>query len=166
MACISTTLTGVTIDCGGVGGLKSLYIAPFDSVTGETITAGEVSAITMSAGVLFNEFAFRRGNANFVSTNNVDDAAGTSYVETVLSAQFNVMETAKRAAMVELVGSKCKVIAEDYNGQKWYLGYNGYGYGMVNAQSGAAMGDSNNYALTITFQTPELPMEFTGTVPL
>lgn len=158
MAC-PITLTGVAIDCGQVGGLKEVYIAPVADVTGITVASGEVTAIAMATGKKFKLFAFRRGNANFVATGNVDDAAGTKYVETVLTAQFNKMETAKRTEMAAIMANQVYIIAKDYNGLYWFIGESGYGYGNVTGQSGAQMADSNNYTLTVTAQTPELPYQ-------
>jgi hypothetical protein len=157
MGC-SISLTGVAIDCGQVGGLKEIYIAPVEDVTGTIIIAdGAVDTVPLASGKKFKLFAFRKGNANFVSTGNVDDAAGTKYVETVLTAQLNKMETAKRTEMSAIMASQVYVIAKDYNGLYWFIGYGGYGYGNVNGQSGAQMGDANSYTLTITAQTPDLP---------
>lgn len=168
MACTSITLSGVALDCGNVGGLQKVYIAPVDSVSAITITSGKTTAITMESGKTFKEYAFRRGNANFVSTGNRDDAAGTYYVETVLTMQFNKMEHDKRTEMVALVSAPCYVIAQDNNGLYWLIGYGGsnayYTFGNVTAQSGAQMAEANMYTLTLTAQTPELPNEVDNTI--
>lgn len=164
MACTSITLNGVALDCGNVGGLKKVYIAPIDAVTGVTIdsTSG-VTAIYMTGTKTFKEFSFRRGNANFVSTGNRDDAAGTYFVETVLTMQFNKMEYAKRNEMVSLVSAPCYIIAQDNNNLYWMIGYGGtdgyYASNNVTAQSGAQLAEGNFYTLTATAQTPSLPYE-------
>lgn len=163
----SITLTGVSLECGNVGGLKELYIAPIEDVSalGFTGTTGGqwLNTITMVSTKKFKKFSFSRGNANFVSTGNRDDAAGTVYNETVVTAQFNKMETAKRTEMVSLSKGNTYVIALDNNGLYWFIGYGSYVSGGVNAQSGAQFGESNNYVVTLTAQTAELPFEVNPT---
>jgi hypothetical protein len=164
MACTSATLNGIALDCGNVGGLKALYIVDILDVTGITVASGKVTAIEMAEAKKFKLFSFRKGNANFASTGNGDDAAGTNFVETVTTAQFNKMETAKRTEMQALVSANTYVIAQDYNGAYWFIGYDSYNNALVNAASGAAMADANAYTITLTAQTSELPMEVESTV--
>lgn len=164
MSCTPITLTGINLDCGNVGGLSAIYIADIADVSGVTIASGEVTGISMTASKKFRGFKFRRGNANFESTTSRDDAAGTSSVQTVTTAAFNKMETAKRTEMEALSQGNTYIIALDANGLYWLIGYspvmeNTYNYGSVNASSGANMADSNQYSLTLTADTPELPFQ-------
>lgn len=163
MACTSVTLNGVTLDCGNVGGLKSVWIVDKLDVSGLTYTSGEISAITMVTSKKFKKFEFRKGNANFVSTSTRNDANGTVFVDTTLTMNFNFMETVKRNDMVALTKANTYVIVKDNNNKFWFIGYDtntdGYVGGSVNANSGAAMGDANNYVVTLTAQTAELPLE-------
>lgn len=159
MACVSVTLNGIPLDCGNVGGLKAIYIVDVLDVTGVTVTSGAVTAIGMASGKKFKKFDFRKGNANFTSTSTRNDANGTVFVDTSLTANFNYMETAKRTEMVNLTKANTYVIAKDNNGKNWFIGYDSYAGGAVNANTGAQYGDANNYVLTLTSQTPELPME-------
>lgn len=161
MACNSVTLNGVSLDCGNVGGLSAVYIAPIADVSGVTLTTGDtISAITMISGKKFTKYSFKRGNANFVSTGNKNDAASTYFVETVLTVQFNKMETAKRKDMVALASVNSYVIALDNNGIYWFIGYGNFGgSGNATGNSGAQMADANQYTLTITAQTAGLPYE-------
>lgn len=160
MACFSTALAGSTLDCGSIGGLKEVHLIASESVneSAGTITAGVLSGVTLEAGKSWAEYEFRNGNANFVPTGNVDDAAGTAFVETVLTLQINKMDAAKQAELSNMFGKLVKAVAVDQNGVKWYLGYGSYGYASVSGQSGANKGDSNNYVVTITFQTAGLPL--------
>ena len=80
MACTSVTLNGIALDCGNVGGLKALYIVDVLDVSSVTVTSGAISAITMVSSKKFKKFDFRKGNANFTSTSNRNDAnAGGNY---------------------------------------------------------------------------------------
>ena len=159
MACTSVTLNGIALDCGNVGGLKALYIVDVLDVSGVTVTAGAITAITMVSTKKFKKFDFRKGNANFTSTSNRNDANGTVIVDTTITANFNFMETAKRTEMSALTKANTYVIAKDNNGKNWFIGFESYNGGAVNANSGSQLADANNYVLTLTSQTAELPME-------
>ena len=164
MACIPTVFNGVALDCGNVGGIRTLYIADVLDVTSMVVTAGAVSAITMNTTKKFKKFEFRKGNAIFVSSGSRNDQAGTNFVTTVTSATFNHMETAKRKEMQGLATANTYVIAVDENGKNWFIGHNSYNSGTVNGQTGSVMGDANNYAVTLTAITAELPMEVADSV--
>ena len=164
MACTSVTLNGIALDCGaGLGGLKTLYIVDVLDLSGTpTVSGSTITGITMQSGKKFQKFDFRKGNANFVSTGNTNDQNGTSFVSTVVTANFNKMEAAKRTEMQNIVKASTAVIAVDENGLNWFIGYNSYASGSVNANTGSAMGDANNYVLTLTALTAGLPYEVTA----
>lgn len=159
MACLPFAFNGVALDCGNVGGLKSIYIADVLDVKDVTLTDGEVTAITMDSGKTFKEFNFRKGNASFSAESSRDDSAGTSFVTTTTTATFNHMETAKRKEMQGLATANTYVIAKDENGKNWFIGYGSYNSGSANGASGAAMGDANQYEVSLVSMTTELPME-------
>jgi hypothetical protein len=164
MACTSVTLNGIALDCGNVGGLRTLYLADVLDVTGVTVASGTVTAVAMSGVKKFKAFSFRKGNANFVSTGNRNDQNGTNFVTTVTTVNFNYMETAKRTEMQSLSSANTYVIAKDENGKNWFIGYLSYNAGSVTANSGALMGDANNYKLTLTCNSAELPYELSDAV--
>ena len=164
MSCLPVSFNGVALDCGNVGGIRTLYIADVLNVDAVTALDGEITAITMKESEKFKKFEFRKGNANFTSSGSRDDSAGTSFVETVTTASFNHMETAKRKEMQGLATANTYVIAVDENGKAWFIGYNSYNGGTVNANTGANMSDANNYEVTLTSSTVELPMEVASDV--
>lgn len=163
MACTAMTLTGIGLDCGNKGGLAAIYITDTQNVSVVDVSGGEVTGITMaSTAVTFKTFSFRKGNANFVSTGNRSDENGTLYYETVLEAKFNKMETAKRTDMQTLSEGNSYVIAKDHNGLYWLIGYSTlstYVYATSTANTGAGMADPNQFTLTLTSMTPELPYQ-------
>jgi hypothetical protein len=164
MACSPFAFAGITLDCGNVGGIKTIYIADVLDVTTVTETGGAVSAITMVASKKFKKFEFRKGNANFVSTSTRNDQAGTNFVTTVTTAEFNFMETVKRNEMQGLVTANTYLIVTDNNGKNWFIGKESYNGGGVNGESGAGMGDANKYSVTLTSETPTLPLEVTDVI--
>lgn len=163
MACTPVNLTGISLDCGSIAGLKEIYIIDVQNVSSVTITNGEVSDIE-TTGASFATYNFKRGNANVVSTGNRNDQNGTYYVENVLTATFNKQETAKRTELSQISKGNVAVIYKDWNDLYWFMTYDTYAYGNVTANTGAALGDANNYQLTLTSQTAELPMEVASDV--
>lgn len=165
MACSPISLTGIGLDCGSIAGLKEIYIADVQDVTTITLSGDtQVSGITMATGHTFATYNFKRGNANVVSTGNRNDQNGTYFVENVLTATFNKQETTKRTDLSAISKGNTHVIVKDWNDLYWLLTYETYAYGNVTANTGAALGDANNYVLTLTSQTAELPLEVPAAV--
>jgi len=158
MAC-SITLSNVSLECGNVGGIKNLYIAPIEEIASIGVpVAGVIPSITMVTGKTFKKYAFRRGNANYVSTLTKDDKAGTVYVSTDITVQLNKMTTALRNEMVQLTKGQFYVMVEDQNGEVWFIGYGSYNSATTGVgQTGAEMGEGNFYNLVLQSMTAEYP---------
>ena len=160
MAC-SITLTGASLECGNVGGIKTLYIAPIEDVASVGVpVAGVIPTITMVSTKTFKKYSFRRGNANYVSNLAKDEKAGTIVVTTDVSLQLNRMTVALRNEMVNLVKGNFYVIVEDYNGAFWFIGYNSYCSATTGTgQTGAEMSEGNFYTLVLQAMTAEYPYD-------
>lgn len=158
MSC-SITLTGAALECGNVGGIKELWIAPIEDVSAiGTPVSGEIPTITMVATKLFKKYAFRRGNANYVSNLTKDEKAGTVYVTTDVTVQLNKMSVALRNEMVQLTKGQFYVIIVDENDEKWFVGYGSYNSATTGVgQTGAEMGEGNFYNLVLQSMTAEYP---------
>ena len=166
MAC-SQTLSGLTRDCTPtIGGVKAIYIANYDDVDegGFTVTSGVITAITMLNSAKFKKYYIRRGAGSMTSTANIDPATGSNYVSTELALQFSRMETTKRIEMTALLQGEVAVIVQDMNGIYWYLGYNEPVAATAGTgETGTARTDANQYTLTLTDNSKELPMEVDDT---
>ena len=96
---------------------------------------------------------------------NVDEAAGTNFIQSDLVLQFSRMETAKRTAIAALsLGEVCGIVL-DCNGKYWALGFDepmttSSGVG----QTGTARTDSNNYSITLTDFAKTYPYEVAKSV--
>lgn len=168
MACLQT-LNGVSLECGNVGGLSEIYLANIEDVATVTVgttgaTAGQITAIGMTGAAKFKKYSFRRGNASMTSTGNRADAAGTSFQMTEISASFNRMDLAKHNEFNAIAKGNLYAICKDRNGEYWFVGYNHYVTAAVTAQSGAASGDANNYTVTLSSETNELPINVLSSV--
>ena len=171
MACNLNALAGISLDCDSTGGLSAIYAAYVESVTGVTIdpTTQEVTGITMTSGLKFKQFAFRKGNASFTVNGSRDDKAGTSFFTTDINMLFNRMEKAKRLELQHMFKSNCYVIAKDNNGEYHLIGYdhevNAYAAATtLTAQSGAEWGEANQYNLTLSAQTKNMPYHVASAV--
>ena len=164
MAC-STVLTGIALDCANAGGIKKVYIAPISDVTAVTVSAGAVSAITMSATKKFKEYSFRKNTASLTKTATKDDAAGTSFVTSEVALRFAKMDNAKRTEMQALLTGNVYVIVLDNNGEYWFLGYDSYcSASAATGESGTSLGDANQYTINLSAETVEFPQTVDDTI--
>lgn len=168
MACLQT-LNGVSLECGSVGGLSEIYLANVEDVATVTVgttgaTAGQITAIGMTGSAKFKKYSFRRGNASMTSTGNRNDQNGTSYQMTEIVATFNRMDLAKHNEFNAVAKGNLNVIVKDRNGEYWFVGKDHYVTAAVTAQSGTASGDANNYSVTLSSETNELPINILSSV--
>ena len=162
MSCVQT-LSGLGVNCEtSTGGINYVYIANYADVTSVALdeTSNKIKTITMDTSKKFYKYAFRRGSSSFTSTLNVDDAAGSNFVQTDLSLVFAKMDTQKRIEMSALVLGELAIIVKDANGKYWYLGYNEPVMATAGgATTGTARTDANNYTLTATDYSATFPYE-------
>ena len=164
MAC-SQTLVGIQYDCAtNIGGIREVYLTNYaDNIFTSGVTdSGDTVVSGVSSGATFHRYQFRKGTGSMTSTLNVDEAAGTNFVQTDTVLQFSRMETIKRTAVAALSLGGLAGIVVDCNGKKWAIGYEE----PVNASAGSgntgtARTDSNNYQITLTDIFSTYPYEVT-----
>lgn len=167
MAC-TQTLSGLTRDCSNsLGGIKEVYIANFDDVSGLTISNDIITAITMASTAKFKKYSFRPQTAELAITPQVNSENGVAYIQSVLTLQFAKMDTSKRLEMNALSLGDLAIVVVDNNGKMWYLGKNS----PVTASggdsgTGRAFGDANRYSIQLTDNSAEYPYEVTATIPV
>ena len=161
MGCVQT-LSGLARECdANVGGLKKIYISPWDATNVVTIGSGAISAITAS-GTPFMAYNFRQGAASMTKTLTKDDANGTYLVQTQIVINFAKMTAAKRTELAALTLGEMQVIAVDNNDTAWYLGRTApvVAIGSQVGQTGQAKTDANQYSVTLQEESGELPYPF------
>lgn len=162
MAC-AQTLKGIVTDClNSVGGIKAVYIANYDDVTGVTDSEGVITAVTLASSTAtpFIKYEFRKETGSMTSTLNVDEKVGLNYVSTELSLVFTRMETAKRIEMAALAVGQLVVIVLDSNGVYWYLGEDDYVSATTGtASTGTAKTDGSSYTITLGCESKSFPKE-------
>lgn len=164
MAC-TQTINGLARDCSqNLGGLKKVYIGPYDPDKTVSYTSGAISSYTAGGSAQkYKAFNFRAGAASFTSTSQIDAASGVSMVQTQLVMNFGKMDATKRAEIQALIQGEVQVIAVDNNGESWLLGHDVpvVAVGAQNAQSGAQMTEANQYSITLQDSARQLPYPFT-----
>lgn len=165
MSCVQT-LSGLARDCSAnMGGIIEALIAPYDDVTGITVTDGVISAITMASSKKFKKYNFNKGTGSLTSTYSIDPASGVRYVTSDLLLQFNRMETTKRVEITALAMSDLIVIVKDSNGKYWYLGKDEPVCASASdGQTGTARSDVNRYTITLQDTSTELPFEVSDSI--
>ena len=169
MSC-NFTLNGSTLECLNHGGIKELGIIPVDEVLTVTPTTGvditdEVTAVTFVESKKFKKYAFRKGNANFVSNIEKDEASNTSGVKTDVTLQLNHMSNQLRREMTQLVGGAFYVVVKDNNDKNWFIGFDSYASATTGTgQTGATRTEGNFYSIVLSAETNEYPLTIDETL--
>lgn len=163
MSC-NFTLNGSTLECLNHGGIKEIGIIPIEEVLTVTPTTSgsvvdEVTAVTFVEGKKFKKYAFRKGNANFVSNLEKDEASNTSGIKTDVTLQLNHMSNQLRREMTQLVGGAFYVVVKDNNDKNWFIGFDSYASATTGSgQTGAARTEGNFYSIVLSAETNEYPL--------
>lgn len=166
MACVF--VTGSSIDCrDSAGGIKNLYIARLQDISGITESSGVVTAITMNSGTKFWEYQMEKENAMATETENTSVENGTVWYNQEIKFTIKKMTAAQRNNMRIMVQNRLVVIIKDQNDLYWMYGrYNGCDkVGDNTAVTGKALGDMNGYTVTLLGKESQPCFNVTGTVP-
>ena len=163
MACNSIQLANIARDCdANVGGIKKVWLHTYQdnmfSATTDASGQTRVGSVAVTTG--WTTYEFRKGTGSLTSNLNVDEAAGTNFIQSDLIMQFSRMETQKRTAIAALSIAEVCGIVLDCNGMYWALGFDepvtsSAGVG----QTGVARTDSNNYQITLSDFSKSYPYE-------
>ena len=167
MAC-TQILSGLTRDCSNsMGGVKEVYIANFDDVSGVTIASDIITAIAMVGSAKFKKYSFRPQTAELVSTPQINSENGVAYIQSVLTMQFAKMDTTKRLEINALALGDLVIVVVDNNGKMWYLGKdNPVVASGGDSGTGKAFTDANRYGIQLTDNSLLYPYEVTATIPV
>ena len=154
------TLKSFTIDLcqGSLGGIKKIYLAPWQENAYTVDTTGDTGTVTaIAAGVTWTEIPLRKNSANMTSEVQVNDQTG-NYVQTTLQITMSRMEAGKRLAAQAIMLSGFLAIAIDANGQRWALGKdNEMTCSAGTGQTGEQKTDGNYYQMSIQDDSNEFP---------
>lgn len=163
MKCGNYTIAAIAKQCkDNAGGIKAIYIADFDDVTGVTVdaTAETITNIAMSGSAKFAKWEFAAQTGTFTSTATISEENGTLFFQNDCSLVFASMEKTKRLQIMAATVSNTAVVVKDSNNRLFYLGKdNPVSASAAGGEAGTAMGDRNGYTITLTDFSKGLPME-------
>lgn len=180
MACTSKYLTSISTSCtSNLPSIKSLWIGQYDSATftytylqegsqnaedadGNPIIEN-VSGATLKQGskpwVIFN---FKKNTGELTSEMTVNDN-GSHYYTNGVNLVFAKIDNGKRLSLEAVASGECTMIVLDSNNQYWLIGAeNSVAMTTLSATTGVAVGDSNQYSLTISADEATMPILIDG----
>ena len=166
MACALTQ--GYTLDCkDSIGGITSVYFAPWEDLATVTVAAGVVTTLTMDATKRFYLYELVKESSNFAEAINTNVQNGTVFFAQTLEVMLNKLQVNTRNEILLLAKNRLAVIVVDNNGDKWFLGVN-FGLDITGggSASGTALGDRSGYTLTFTGNEKELAPKVTAAIPI
>lgn len=156
MACV-TLNNGIERDCNtSMGGVKAIWLADYsDAKSSISASSGQCSITSASGWYRYNT---RKNVSSMTSTFNIDEANGVNYVSTELNLVLSRMDATKRETINVLRQAEVYAVVLDNNGNGWALGMdNPVTITAGTGQTGTAVGDGNNYSLTLTDTSNDLP---------
>lgn len=176
MAC-TTYLTGFSTSCGSnLPSIKKLYIGTFESAkftytyqqnseSQDVLDADENKIIEAVSGATLNsgadkwvEFQFRK-NSSSMDTEMTANENGSHFYSNSATCTFAKIENSKRLALQAVASGECTVIIVDSNNQTWLIGSeNPVSLTTLTGSTGTAIGDSNQYSVTLSADEPTMPL--------
>ena len=177
MACITTYLTGFSTSCGSnLPSIKKLYVGTFESGTftytyqqnseaqdvldadGNKIIEAVSGATLKSGADKWVEFQFRKNSSSMDTEMTVNDN-GSHYYTNSATCTFAKIENSKRLALQSVASGECSMIIVDSNNQTWLIGAdNPVSLTTLSGSTGTAIGDSNQYSVTLSAEEPTMPL--------
>ena len=176
MAC-TTYLTGFATSCGSnLPSIKKLYVGTFESSTftytyqqnsesqdvldadGNKIIEAVSGATLKSGADKWVEFQFRKNSSSMDTEMTVNDN-GSHYYTNSATCTFAKIENSKRLALQSVASGECSMIIVDSNNQTWLIGAeNPVSLTTLSGSTGTAIGDSNQYSVTLSAEEPTMPI--------
>ena len=177
MACTPKYLTSITTSCGSnLPSIKKLYVGTFESSTftytyqqnseaqdvldadGNKIIEAVSGATLKSGADKWVEFQFRKNSSSMDTEMTVNDN-GSHYYTNSATCTFAKIENSKRLALQSVASGECTMIIVDSNNQTWLVGAdNPVSLTTLTGSTGTAIGDSNQYSVTLSAEEPTMPL--------
>ena len=157
MACALTQ--DLTLDCrDAVGGLKEVYFIELDNISSYTESSGTISAITKASGKVFRKWSLVTDTSSVTETITGSRANGSIFYAQAMQIIVNKMRVAVRNEIKLMAQNRLVAVAVTAEGTAFLLGKeNGLMLEGGSGASGTAMGDRNQYTITLSAETAEFP---------
>lgn len=161
MAC--NNLQGITFSClANTGGVKSIQIANFDSLTSYTQDVnGSITSATFSTAPV--EFQFNKNTSSLTEEATISLENGTTFYTQTVNLVIPRREASKRAKILLLADGQPKLIllVTDSNDLTWLVGLEeGANLTGMTDQTGVAKTDANGYTLIFTAEERAMAPEY------
>lgn len=159
MSCALTV--SYTQDCrDSIGGVKEIRLVETANVESFTLTAGVITAVTMTTGNAFLTYKPAKETAYAKSKITTNVQNGSVYFAQEAGIVLHKMQTPLRLEVQNLAKNNIYIATKDQNGKNWLYGYkNGMDLSDGESGTGTAPADRNGYGLTFTGQEPEDAIE-------
>lgn len=177
MKCVPYQLSSITTSCGSnIPSIKQMWIGNFGSVTptytyvtGATDADGNQVIESVKSLALDNttpeywvEYAFRKNTCSASSEMTINDN-GSHYFTNSLNMVFAKQDTNKRLNIEAIASGDCSAIYLDGNGKYWLMNLDAeVTLTTATANTGTAVGDSNQYELVLSQDAATMPIEIVG----
>lgn len=177
MKCTPYQLSTIITSCGSnIPSIKQMWIGNFGSVTptytyvtGVTDADGNQVIESVTALALDNttpeywvEYAFRKNTCSASSEMTINDN-GSHYFTNALNMVFAKQDTNKRLNVEAIASGDCSCIYLDGNGKYWLMNLDAeVTLTSATANTGTAVGDSNQYELVLSQDAATMPIEIVG----
>lgn len=177
MKCTPYKLSAITTSCGSnIPSIKQMWIGNFGSVTPtytyvtgvtdadgnqviENVTNLELDGTTPEYWV---EYSFRKNTCSASSEMTINDN-GSHYFTNALNMVFAKQDTNKRLNIEAIASGDCSAIYLDGNGKYWIMNLDAeVTLTTATANTGTAVGDSNQYDLVLSQDAATMPIEIVG----
>lgn len=170
MAC-TTTLTSISTSCGAnMASIKKLWIGGYESATftfdkqtgagpDGTDVIEDVSAAVLGTGAdAWTTFEFKK-NTGEMTVEMTRNDNGSYYFTNAVNLVFAKQDASKRLALQAVASGECTMIVQDSNNIYWLIGSDSAVTATtLSATTGVAVGDSNQYTVTLSADEPMMPV--------
>lgn len=177
MKCVPYQLSSITTSCGSnIPSIKQMWIGNFGSVTptytyvtgvtdadgNQIIESVKGLALDNTTPEYFVEYAFRKNTCSASSEMTINDN-GSHYFTNALNMVFAKQDTNKRLNIEAIASGDCHAIYLDGNGKYWLMNLDAeVTLSTATANTGTAVGDSNQYELVLSQDAATMPIEIVG----
>lgn len=178
MKCVPYQLSAIQTSCGSnIPSIKQMWIGNFGSVTPTykyvtNVTDADGNQIVESVENLtldattpehWVEYQFRKNTCSASSEMTINDN-GSHYFTNALNMVFAKQDTNKRLNIEAIASGDCHAIYLDGNGKYWLMNLDAeVTLTTATANTGTAVGDSNQYDLVLSQDAATMPIEIVGT---
>ena len=178
MKCVPYQLSAIQTSCGSnIPSIKQMWIGNFGSVTptykyvtnvtdadgNQVIESVENLTLDATTPEHWVEYQFRKNTCSASSEMTINDN-GSHYFTNALNMVFAKQDTNKRLNIEAIASGDCHAIYLDGNGKYWLMNLDAeVTLTTATANTGTAVGDSNQYDLVLAQDAATMPIEIVGT---